>query len=150
MVLYVVPLSGEYSQLRTRVRQLKFRMFLTELRGYLCLCCGFSFVYHWLCLSSCLDTSNSKVIFGKAPFGSLTADVWGYMCFSCGPGPARLTECLLSGRLNRCLSTYAVFAADQQKACIFGNPLSCLYCDVRFGSHFSFNTDEKWFHFKNF
>lgn len=76
------------------------------------LCCGFSFVNYWLCLSNYLDTLNSQVIFGKTPFGSLTADVWSYMCFSCGSGPDRLTECLLSGCLNRCLSTYAFSAPD--------------------------------------
>lgn len=92
------------------------------------------------------------MIFGRAPFGSLTADVWGSMCFSCGAGPDRLTECLLSGYLNRCLSTYAFSALDQQKACIFWNPLHCLYCDVRFGScfSFSFNMAEKGFCFKNY
>ena len=112
-------------------------------------CCGFSSINYWLCLSSCLDILNSRVILGKAPFGSLTADVWGYICFSCGAGPAGMTECLLSGCLNRCLSTSAVFAPAQQKACIFWNPLYCLYCDVRFGNHFSFNMDEKWFSLKN-
>lgn len=119
-----------------------------------CVLCAFSFVNYRLCLSNCLDTLNSKVIFGKAPFGSSTADVWGYMCFSCGAGPDRLTECLLSGYLNRCLSTYAFSALDQQKAYIFffWNPLHCLYCDVRFGScfNFSLNTAEKGFCFKNY
>lgn len=120
--------------------------------GTMYVCCRFSLVNYWLRLSNYLDTLNSKVIFGKAPFGFLTADVWGYMCFSCGAGPDRLTECLLSGCLNRCLSTYAFSAPNQQKACIFWNPLHCLYCDVRFGScfNFLFNTAEKGLCFKNY
>lgn len=106
-----------------------------------------SFINYWLCLSNCLNTLNSKVIFGKAPFGFLTADVWGYMCLGCASGPSKLIECLLSGYLNRCPNTYAFSLLDQQKDCIFWNPLLCLYCDVRIGScfSFSFNTAEKQF-----
>lgn len=74
--------------------------------------CGFSFVNYWLCLSNCLDTLNSKAVFGMAPFASLTADVCGCMCFSCDSGPDKLTECLLSGHLNRCLSPYDFSVLD--------------------------------------
>lgn len=38
MVLCVVSFNGEDSKFSTGVRQLKFRMFLTELRGYVHLC----------------------------------------------------------------------------------------------------------------
>lgn len=106
--------------------------FLTETRSYVCLCCGVFFVDYWLCLPHCLDTLNSELIFGKAPFGSLTADVWRSMCLSCGAGPDRLTECLLSGCLNRSLSAYAFSAWDQQKACVFldSTTLFIFWCKI--------------------
>lgn len=103
---------------------------LRKLRAmYVCVLWGFLCSY-WLCLPHCLDTLNSELIFGKAPFGSLTADVWLSMCLSCGAGPDRLTECLLSGCLNRCLSAYAFSARDQQKACVFldSTTLFILWC----------------------